>query len=180
MRQTTHRDDFSRTETGAWAPLTVKKGFAFFWGQWPSNWEPAYFELNGSHYSCVEQHMMAEKARLFKDKATLDSIMKTHDPDEQKRLGRSVKGYDEATWARVRYNIVLQGTLEKYRQNHDLRSELLGTDDLVFVEASPYDNVWGIVMRSDDAGATDPTKWKGQNLLGQCISQARAIIRSEQ
>ena len=59
-------------------------------------------------------------------------------------------GYIDSEWAKVRYEIVLRGVIKKYRQNAHLRELLLATQDLQFVEASPYDRIWGIGMRSDD------------------------------
>mgnify|MGYP001616459974 CR=1 FL=1 len=104
------RSEWSRTASGRRARLVVKGGFAFFWGQWPSNWEPSPFELDGERYSCVEQWMMAEKARLFGDAATRQSILKARSPARQKALARQVRGFDEKKWARNRYAIVLRGS----------------------------------------------------------------------
>lgn len=171
-----HRDDYSRTPEGKIAELTIIKGYAFFWGQWPSNWEPSPFDIAGQRYSCVEQWMMAEKARIFGDTRTYQSILETRMPAEMKRLGRGVRRFDESTWARVREDTVLYGTVEKYRQNDELRQLLLATGDLLFVEASPYDRVWGIGMRSTDADILDTSKW-GMNLLGKIVTKARAILR---
>jgi len=42
--------------------------------------------------------MMAEKARLFKDDATLDKIMDAKSPMIIKRLGRVVKGRNGGEW----------------------------------------------------------------------------------
>ncbi len=60
--------------------------YLFFWGHTPpadgivnqsclSQWWPCRFEVDGVTYSCTEQYMMAEKARLFGDEAMLASIM---------------------------------------------------------------------------------------------------------
>lgn len=161
------------------AGLTVRGRYALFWGQWPSNWEHSPFTLDGERYNCVEQYMMAEKARLFKDEKALKRIMAATDPRDQKRYGREVAGYDEARWSAVRYGVVLKGTLEKYRQNEGLRALLLATGDLQFVEASPDDRVWGIGMRADDPDSGSPGRWRGQNLLGKAITEAREVIRRE-
>lgn len=160
--------------------LTRRGKYLLFWRQWPSNWEPSEFSLHGRSYSCVEQYMMAEKARLFGDSSTLAKIMRTRDPAEQKALGRAVQGYVESRWAAVRYDVVLAGTVEKYRQNEALRALLLATsDDEVFVEASPVDTVWGIGIGAKHPDAGNPAKWRGQNLLGKAVTEARGVIRRE-
>lgn len=160
--------------------MASRNGYFLFWGTWPSNWTRSPFAIEGKTYTCVEQYMMAEKARLFMDPHTWAKIMATPEPDDQKRYGREVKNYDDATWAAARYAVVLKGTLEKYRQNPALKALLLDTGNDIFVEASPDDRIWGIGMRAAHPDATDETKWRGLNLLGKAITEARGIIRLEE
>lgn len=157
--------------------LTIRDGYALFWGQWPSNWAPSPFVIDGITFNCVEQFMMAMKARLFGDDTALARIMASPDPRDQKRHGRAVQGYDDARWSEVRYKIVLRATIEKYRQNPGYLKALLDTGELQFVECAPDDVVWGIGMRASDPRATDPTKWRGTNLLGKALNEARAYLR---
>lgn len=159
--------------------LKIVDGYALFWGQWPSNWERSPFTLDGVAYNCVEQYMMAEKARMFGDTRALAKIMASPDPADQKRFGREVLDYDEPQWAKARYDVVLRATLAKYRQNKHLRELLLATGDLVFVEASPEDRVWGIGMKADHPHAANPARWHGQNLLGKAVTEARDILKAE-
>ena len=60
--------------------------------------------------------MMAEKARLFRDNRALEVILSTSEPQSHKRIGRSVRGFDNAIWERERENIVLAGTFAKFTQ----------------------------------------------------------------
>lgn len=159
--------------------MRFANGHIFFWGEWPSNWTPSPFVLDGVQYNCVEQYMMAEKARLFGDTQTLSRIMATSDPRDQKRYGRQVVGFDSDKWSEVCYNVVLKATIEKYRQNPDLRELLFSTGEDIFVEASPHDVIWGIGMGKTDLGVEDPKNWKGQNLLGKAITEARRILREQ-
>lgn len=154
-----------------------KNGYALFWGAWPSNWEYSPFILNDIKYNCVEQYMMAEKARLFGDQNTLDMIMNTSDPATQKRYGRAVRGFIKTEWDKICYSIVLRATIEKYLQNPELLKLLLASGELEFVEASPNDTIWGIGMNAKDPNATNPAKWRGTNLLGKAITEARQIIK---
>ena len=155
-----------------------RNGFVFFWKSWLSNWQRSPFVIDGVIYNCVEQYMMTEKARLFADSVTEAAILATDFPREQKALGRRVRGYDEARWAAVRRDVVLRATLEKYRQNPELKAKLLAEEG-TFVETNPADAVWGIGMSMDEAGVEDSANWRGQNLLGQVITEARDILRSE-
>ena len=123
--------------------------------------------------------MMASKAKLFKDSQSLTKIMAATDPKDQKRYGREVKNFSEPKWAQVRYDIVLRATVQKYKQNPELLQLLLATGTDKFVEASPTDRVWGIGMRKDDRGVENRINWRGMNLLGKAIDEARDIIRKE-
>ena len=79
-----------------------------------SQWSPSVFVIDEVTYSCAEQYMMAEKARLFLDHDTAERIMASPDPREQKRLGRGVHNFDCATWDRVREDAVLTGYFPKF------------------------------------------------------------------
>jgi ribA/ribD-fused uncharacterized protein len=154
--------------------------FVFFW-QPPcvySQWTPARFTVDGVGYGCAEQFMMAEKARLFGDHESRGRILATSSPKAQKALGRKVSGWDEALWDREKLAIVVAGNLAKFSQNPDMLALLLATGDKQLVEASPYDRVWGIGLRADDARVYDRSQWRGENLLGEALVQVRARLRS--
>jgi ribA/ribD-fused uncharacterized protein len=159
--------------------LDIRNGYALFWGQWPSNWASSPMVIENVRYNCVEQFMMAEKARLFSDFNCLRAIMAAPNPKNQKALGRKIRGFNDVEWEKVRYSIVLKGTLEKYKQNAELQQCLLETGDAVFVECSPYDGIWGIKMGREHPDVTNPSKWNGLNLLGKAITEARTIIKNE-
>jgi predicted NAD-dependent protein-ADP-ribosyltransferase YbiA (DUF1768 family) len=48
----------------------------------------------------------------------------------------------------------------------------------VLVEASPRDRVWGIGISAGHEHATDPARWRGLNLLGFALMEARAGLRT--
>ena len=69
--------------------------FLFFWGHQPqadgsigagclSQWWPCRFTAEGTSYTCAEQYMMAEKARLFGDEESLAAILAAAHPKEMK------------------------------------------------------------------------------------------------
>lgn len=90
---------------------------------------------------------------------------------EIKQLGREVKGYNESVWLRNRERIILEGNLAKFSQNQDLKDILLSKKEKVFVDASPYDKIYGIGLKEDDPRAKDPTQWLGLNLLGKTLNK---------
>jgi ribA/ribD-fused uncharacterized protein len=87
--------------------------------------------------------MMAEKARFFGDEESRALILQATSPKEMKALGRAIRGFDEERWRGVRERVVLKGSLLKFEQNPNMLSFLLSTSGIL-VEASPYDNIWGI------------------------------------
>ena len=83
------------------ASLTyISDDVVLFWHQ-PSafsQWTPSPFTVDFVEYNCVEQFMMASKARLFGDDTALSVILASDDPREQKRLGRQVRYFDHDLW----------------------------------------------------------------------------------
>ncbi len=163
--------------------------FCFFWGHTPdergaitqsclSQWWKAAFIYHDVRYCCMEQCMMAGKARLFDDAAALAEIMASDDPKVIKALGRKVQGFQEDVWNEVKYALIVAGNYSKFSQNPLLREFLLSTGNAVLVEASPYDRIWGIGLSADDPLALDPGAWRGQNLLGFALMEVRDQIRS--
>ena len=49
----------------------------------------------------------------------------------------------------------------------------------MLVEASPVDRVWGIGLAADDPRAEDPARWRGLNLLGFALMEARDLLRDD-
>lgn len=142
-----------------------------------SQWYPSPFLIDEIHYATAEHWMMASKARLFKDDEALARILETTDPKEAKKLGRKVRNFDEVLWKKEARRLVTEGNAAKFGQNAELKVFLIATGDSVLVEASPYDNVWGISLREDDERAKHPTSWQGQNLLGFVLMDVRDALR---
>jgi len=158
--------------------------YLFFWGHQAqpdgsvgkgcfSQWWPAEFTVDGVKYPSAEHFMMRAKALLFGDAEIAALIQAARHPREAKELGRKVRGFDERRWAQRRFDFVVAGNVAKFGQNPGLRDFLLGTRDRVLVEASPRDRVWGIGMGASNEMATSPEHWRGLNLLGFALMQAR-------
>lgn len=158
--------------------------YLHFWGHRPrrdgtlgssclSQWWLSPFTVDGVEYGTAEHWMMAAKARLFSDEEAEAAVLSARTPAEAKKAGRLVRGFDEATWERERFGIVVEGSVHKFASTPALSSFLLGTEARVLVEASPVDRVWGIGLAADDERAQDPEKWLGPNLLGFALMEAR-------
>jgi len=144
-----------------------------FWRGPLSQWHHSKFFVDGCNYRTAEHYMMAWKARVFYDLETLDKILNCATPKEAKAWGRKVRGFDKDHWDRVKYDIVVQGNVHKFSSNPVLKQMLFDVGDVVLVEASPVDCIWGIGLVEEDPDVMDPNKWKGENLLGFALMEVR-------
>ncbi|MFI9343729.1 NADAR family protein [Streptomyces sp. NPDC052773] len=163
--------------------------YLHFWGHRPrpdgrigasclSQWWPSPFTVDGVEYATAEHWMMAAKARLFDDAEAERRVLAAVQPAEAKKAGRLVRGFDEGVWELERFGIVVEGSVRKFAAHEDLREFLLNTGERVLVEASPVDRVWGIGLAADDEAAADPERWRGLNLLGFALMEARGRLRA--
>ena len=127
------------------------------------------------YFSSSEQMFMWFKAKFFLDDETADKILSTIDPEEARKLGRLVKGYDDKKWNDVRVYYMTKAVSAKFIQNKDLRKILLDSkyNGKHFVEASPYDRIWGIGCDQDSALKLDNAKNWGRNELGKILDAVR-------
>lgn len=171
----------ARTERGE------KVKYLRFWGHRPhadgrvgasclSQWWPSPFTVGGVTYASAEHWMMAGKARLFGDAEAEERAVSATSPAAAKKAGRLVSGFDDAVWERERFALVVAGSVHKFASDAALREFLRNTGERVLVEASPMDRVWGIGLAADDPRAEDPAAWRGLNLLGFALMEARTEL----
>jgi ribA/ribD-fused uncharacterized protein len=161
--------------------------FLYFWGHTPnpnqeignscfSQWFECSFEINGILYKTAEHWMMSQKALLFENFDIYQLIIECDKPGEAKELGRQVKGFDEQIWIDNRSEIVRIGSINKFCQNSDIGEYLLNTGKRVLVEASPVDTIWGIGLSKDSQDISNIYAWRGLNLLGFALMEAREFL----
>ncbi|KAJ2915143.1 hypothetical protein MD484_g5278, partial [Candolleomyces efflorescens] len=155
--------------------------YIFFWKTnerhgWASQWYPSPFaatiSLDGEDQSVTfpsaEHWMMVQKALLFSDNEVAKEILEvtgitSGDMASVKALGRKVSNFNDETWNSNRDRIVLEGNLHKFRQNPELKENLLATGEKAIVEASPRDRIWGVGFGEKNA-LNQKERW-GLNLL---------------
>ena len=164
--------------------------YLFFWGHTAnkdgsvgkscfSQWWQASFTVDGIVYKTAEHWMMAEKARVFKDANCLEEIIQSNTPMEAKQWGRKVMNFTSEEWDKHKYKIVVEGNKHKFSQHPELKAFLLNTKNRVLVEASPRDRIWGIGMGASNEKAENPLLWRGKNLLGFALMEARDALNEE-
>ena len=172
---------------------SIEAGFSpkwlFFWGHTPpkdgavskscfSQWWAGHpFEIDGTCYLTAEHFMMAEKARLFNDSEILAEVIAADNPGLAKKLGRKVADFDPDIWNGARDEIVTRGNVAKFGQHPELLEFLCNTGERILVEASPRDRIWGIGMGANNPDAEIPQNWRGSNLLGFALMEARKQLK---
>ena len=160
-----------------------KVKYLFFWGHTEtkpnisksffSQWYDSPYQVEGQRFLTAEHHMMHQKALLFGDADAADRLLGARNPGEAKAIGRQVVGFDQELWNKHRFSIVVKANVAKFGSHPELQKFLIGTGKRVLVEASPVDKIWGIGMAADNPNCENPNKWKGLNLLGFALMEAR-------
>jgi ribA/ribD-fused uncharacterized protein len=156
--------------------MKVTDKYVFFWGEWLSNFYPCSIQYDSKEFKSSEQLFMYLKALFFKDLETAELILKTNTPKEAKKLGRKIKNFDDEAWSKVREDIMFEVVEKKFVQNPNLLMKLMDSslNNKIFVEASPFDRIWGIGFDEDHA-IQNEVNW-GENLLGKVITSLRNML----
>lgn len=156
--------------------MKITDKYVFFYKDWPSNFQRTkiFVKINGKQhiFTSTEQAFMYEKAMFFNDYEIANLIYHNDNPNECRKLGRQVHGYNDEEWSKVRYVIFYKYNLLKYTQDQKLQEKLLDPkfDNKIFVEASPIDRIWGIGYSEDDNRIEHNESSWGKNYLGRILT----------
>ena len=157
--------------------MKVTDKYVFFWSGPLSNFAPVEggIEFDGFRFPTSEHVFMYIKAKTFRDDEIAEQIKNAPDPKTAKNLGRKVRGFNEKVWEQRRVNAMKTAVQHKFDASPEFRNELLKEKyrNKTFVEASPYDCIWGIGMSENDPNVNDESKWRGLNLLGNILTKLR-------
>lgn len=163
-------------------------GYAYFYMGVPfSNWwtspEMVY---DGKIFRSSEAIYMYMKAMSCGDTDSANQIVavdndletKEHDRFTKiKKLGRKAKGPNgETPHFKDCRKWMMEALKVKLNADPDFRDALLSEEyrGKTFVEASPYDDIWGIKAKAtDELIKAGPTAWNGKNLLGEALTKLR-------
>jgi ribA/ribD-fused uncharacterized protein len=166
--------------------MKITDKYVFFWGGIFSNWNKVNNGITITMYNKTvtlptsEHLFMWLKAMYFEDLEIADKITKTTNPKDAKILGRLVKNFNEEKWKIKREESMYLALNYKLLFDQNFKRELWAEryNDKLFVEASPYDCIWGIGMKEDNPMITNPQNWKGLNLLGKLLTKLRNETRN--
>ncbi len=153
--------------------------FTFFFGRnsFLSNFCDAPFILDGNKFNRSEQFIQFSKAMLFKDTHTAKLTLAAGTPEEQKALGRKVANFKKDEWNTMALGLLQRGIVQKFDQNAEMKKVLLETGDTEIVECNAKDSLFGIGLGMSNPEKSDRSKWKGKNLMGQLLKNARDQLK---
>ena len=142
-----------------------------------SNFHPAVFTYNGTHFNHTEQFIQANKAEFCKDNEILNEIMSTTSALKCKELGHSVKNCNTQEWNKKAKELCFPGILCKFLQNGGLAAFLKNTGDKTLLECC-YDTIWGNDIPLSNPDCIKTSKYKHQGIQGEMLEEIRATLQS--
>ncbi len=135
-----------------------------------SNFYVHPFEIDKVTYNCVEQYFQSQKAIQNGSSDVAHKILNTTDPVQQKHLGTSLQIDDECWQSAPTMKTAIQS---KFHQNQNLMDYLKKTGQLTLAHANAYDKKWANGLGIGDKDTLNPTKYSGQNVLGEILMELR-------
>ena len=132
------------------------------------------FIMDETRYVFALQAYEAERARELGKEDLRKAILGTRSPRTVRMATQGKKGEKAVHPADAR-GLWMKILTAIYQQHPELKEKLLatGTDSLVY--ADDREGPSGI----GSTAALDPTKWKGENLVGVCLESIRTRLREE-
>lgn len=137
---------------------------------------PSPFEIGGEHYFCVEQYVMAEKARLFNDKDRQEKIINSSNIEVIRQLAQQINGFDEAHWNRYKGSVVRWGNVAKFADNKNLFEGLIRTDNAILVNTNFDDLILGVRIGEQFKMGINPQNLKDENIVGFTLMKIRDLF----
>ena len=161
--------------------MKVTDKYVFFWQEYLSNWAYAQggltVKVNNEDvkFPTSEHLFMLFKAQYFGDEETVKKLADAKTPKEAKALGRNVKNFVPDKWDAISSKYMMKAVTIRFEQDKKFAKMLTDKkyEGKTFVEASPYDKIWGIGMDENNPDIEDSKKWQGQNKLGKCLTKLR-------
>lgn len=122
---------------------------------------------------------MVCKAAAMGDHKSYEKIKESKaNPAAIKNMGRQVQRFNDDLWKNIECSVAYEVVYQKFLNVDSLKWVLLSTEDWVIAEATSNDANWGIGLDIGDERVHNPAQWKGTNLLGWALMEARKALRS--
>ena len=137
-----------------------------------SNWYLCKVQFKGHTFNSSEQAYQWAKADFCQDDAAASKLLFTTSPRDAKDLGSEIKGLRDTDWDQMKNGIMEEILRNKFRDNKDLKKQLLDTKDIILAEAS-RDRHWAVGLPINSADLFITKKWTGHNWLGRILASVR-------
>lgn len=156
---------------GSFSNFYVHESVKFTIPDWCGAFAGQVVEFNFS-----EKLIMLCKASIMNDSIRFQEILDSKTPLEAKKLGRKVTPFDPTIWNQNVCRIAKAVVECKFREVNGLKDILLSTENALIAEATPRDKIWGIGMGKNNPELFFPSKWRGSNILGWALMEARESL----
>ena len=123
----------------------------------------------GVLYKTAEHYYQSHK--FLPNTKEWDDVINASTAAEAFRIGRNPSNYKciRSDWDDIKLDVMYDAIILKFslEANAEIREQLLSTDDIELIEASPTDNFWGAGVMGN-----------GANRLGQILMRVRTRLRT--
>lgn len=130
-----------------------------------ANYSNHGFYKNGIYYKTVEHYYQSEK---YDDPVIKQRIIDASTPKEASIIGRDKNNIRKSNFKDIKKQVMLDGILEKFRQNKDILYKLIETRDEKIEENTIDEYYWGIGKDRS-----------GENNIGKILVKVRTILKQE-
>jgi len=131
-----------------------------------ANYSNHGFYKNNTYYKTVEHFYQSKK---FLSLELQNKVIDASTPKEASNIGRDRNNKLRDNWSNIKQDIMLEGVLEKFRQNKDILIKLLNTGNEEIVENTVDEYYWGCGKDKS-----------GENNFGKILVKAREILKNEE
>lgn len=139
----------------------------------------APFTLDNLSFHTVQQYFIYQKALTFKDEYRCKKILETYDSKQLALFEKDITNYDDKIFTGRKQIVLYLGNLAKFKQNPQLKQQLLDTEDSVIALCNKHDLINGIGYNREDSRIYKTKNWLGTNLHGFSLMEVRNTLRKE-
>ena len=97
---------------------------------------------------------------------------------QRSNLSATLAHASQELWDRVVCTVAKTVVLSKFASDGELRRVLLSTGNHLIAEAAKNDHNWGIGLDMPQPEVAVPSQWRGANMLGWALMEARTTLRA--
>lgn len=124
-------------------------------------------------FNSIKQYVVFSKAMIMLDFDLAKTCTKVTGIQDLNKLEKRITNFNNKFWDFFKWRIVYMGNKFKFSQNSFLEKKLFSTKGTTLVFTSLEDKLWGIGLQENDKRALKCNLWRGQNLLGEILTELR-------